>query len=329
VARGKLSRGHRLARALALLVGAGTVFGGARSAATATPSASSDSTAATADSTAATASSATSALSLGIDSLFGRSGKLRAALVREAEGDSGISILARLLGDSAVDRPGVYVVRDSGGRQPFSFITLLPFAQKTRARVGEYHVGFWPEERGRLRSSAYQNPAGFIVVTPDNQDTYVSEHFRLRDFLTKDQHDVWPKYLVLRLELIDKLELVIDELELQEVRVTHMTVMSGFRTPQYNLRGVGTGGRARDSRHQFGDAADVFVDNDEDGRMDDLNHDGRINARDAAVILAAVDRVDQRFPQLVGGGGLYRATRAHGPFAHVDVRGNRARWGNA
>ena len=34
--------------------------------------------------------------------------------------------------------------------------------------------------------------------------------------------------------------------------------MSGFRTPAYNALGVGPlGGRARDSRHEFGDAADI------------------------------------------------------------------------
>jgi uncharacterized protein YcbK (DUF882 family) len=157
----------------------------------------------------------------------------------------------------------------------------------------------------------------------------MSEHFRLRDFLTHDQQSVWPKYLVLREELIDKLELVIDDLNAHGTRVTHLSVMSGFRTPQYNARGVGAGGRARDSRHQYGDAADVFVDNDGDGWMDDLTGDGRVDQRDAQVIIDAAERVELAHPDLVGGAGLYRATRAHGPFAHVDVRGHRARWGNA
>ena len=77
----------------------------------------------------------------------------------------------------------------------------------------------------------------------------------------------------------------------------------------------------------YGDAADVFVDNDGNGRMDDLNRDGRVDHRDARVILAAVERVERRYPALAGGVGVYRANSAHGPFAHVDVRGWRARWG--
>ena len=36
--------------------------------------------------------------------------------------------------------------------------------------------------------------------------------------------------------LIDKLELVIEDLNAHGVRVEHLAVMSGFRTPQYNGR---------------------------------------------------------------------------------------------
>jgi hypothetical protein len=216
----------------------------------------------------------------------------------------------------------------AAAKRPFSLITLLPFTAKTGSRVGSYLVGSWPAERRAPRSAAYTNPAGFIRVTKENQNTQVSEHFRLRDFLTKDQQNVWPKYLVLREPLVDKLELIILDLAKRGIHVKHMTVMSGFRTPQYNQKGVGTGGRATDSRHQFGDAADVFVDNDGNGRMDDLNRDGRVDHRDAQVILDAAERIERAYPTMVGGGGLYRATRAHGPFAHIDVRGSRARWGS-
>lgn len=262
------------------------------------------------------------------DSLFGRSGKLRARFISGAR-RLGAPILAQLFGDSAATRPGIYAVPDSAAERPFTFITLSPFSLKARGRVDDYRIGFWPAERRAPRSAAYENPDGFVRVTADAADTPVSEHFRLRDFLTHDQQDTWPKYLVLREDLVDKLELVIADLDQHGHRVSHMTVMSGFRTPQYNQRGVGAGGRAQDSRHQFGDAADVFVDNDGDGRMDDLNGDGRVNAADAQVIIDAAERVELAHPDLVGGAGRYHGTRAHGPFAHIDARGTRARWSNA
>ena len=259
------------------------------------------------------------------DSLRGRSGKLRAVLVPRSERRAGV--LERMFGDSLLRTPGVHTARDSASGLGFALITMRDFAEKLGGKIGEYRIGFWPGERRKLLATAYANPEGFIEVTPENADTYVSEHFRLRDFLTHDQQGVWPKYLVLRAPLVDKLELVISQLEARGTPVRHMSVMSGFRTPQYNARGVERGGRSRMSRHMYGDAADVFVDNDGDGRMDDLNRDGRIDSRDAKVILDAVEQVERAHGDLAGGVGVYRATRSHGPFAHVDVRGTPARWG--
>jgi hypothetical protein len=184
-------------------------------------------------------------------------------------------------------------------------------------------MGTWPGER-RGRGAV---PDGFIEVSESSQDTRVSQHFRLRDFLTHDQAPVWPKYLVLRDALVDKLELVIADLEERGYDVRHMAVMSGFRTPVYNAAGVRRGGRATDSRHQYGDAADIYVDNDRNGRLDDLNRDGRVDMADTRVILESVERVEKRHPEFAGGAGLYKSNASHGPFVHVDVRGTRVRWG--
>lgn len=262
---------------------------------------------------------------LSLDSLTGLSGKLRARFIPTDIAPT-VPLIAELFGDSVVKRAGVYAVDSARAAQPFAFITMRPFAEKKNGRIGAYRIGNWPFERRSAVRDAYANPQGFIEVTAENQNTYVSEHFRLRDFLTKDQHAVWPKYLVLDARLLDKLELVISELSRSGVPVRHVSVMSGFRTPQYNQKGVGAGGRAQTSRHQYGDAADVFVDNDRNGRLDDLNKDGRINTRDVAVMVAAVERVEREYPELIGGAGTYKATSSHGPFVHIDARGNRARW---
>ena len=72
--------------------------------------------------------------------------------------------------------------------------------------------------------------------------------------------------------------------------------MSGFRTPQYNAGGGDKTGRANMSRHMYGDANDTWIDNDGDGQMDDLNHDGRIDFRDSQVICDSVERVEQAHP---------------------------------
>lgn len=213
----------------------------------------------------------------------------------------------------------------------FNVISLTPFSEKKNGRVGLYFIGNWPSERGPVGPKAappgaYANPAGFIEVTLANKDTRVSEHFKLADFLTKDQRNVWPKYLVLQPKLIDKLELVLNDLKAQGIDVSGVTVMSGFRTPQYNSGGGNTAGRANLSRHMYGDASDIYIDSDGDGVMDDLNKDGRISIDDSRVIEAAVDRVEKAHPEFIGGAGVYTAAPGHGPFIHIDTRGYRARW---
>jgi len=254
------------------------------------------------------------------DHLAGRSGRMRARMVLPS--DALFDHLSALVPmDAAARQPGIRAL--PGGN---SLITLVPFDWKRGTKIEGYRVGNWPYERRVPRSAAYANPTGFILVTEENQYTWLSEHFCLRDFLTHDQTAVWPKALVLREELIDKLELVIADLTAHGYTVGRMRVLSGFRHPRYNALLAGALGAVSDSRHQYGDAADVIIDNDGDGSMDDLNGDGRVDVRDARVILAAVERVETLHPELTGGVGLYRG-QACGPFAHVDARGHRARWG--
>ena len=234
----------------------------------------------------------------------------------------------------APQRPGVYKIAvevDEARKdvEDLRVITLVPFAAKKEGQIGSYRLGQWPYERGGAPSSAYAIPAGFVEVTAENRSLPVSEHFTLGDFLTKDQPAVWPKYLLLDAGLVDKLELVIDELEREGYPVEHLAIMSGFRTPRYNQVGGQASGRGKLSRHMYGDATDVFVDNDRNGWTDDVNRDGRVDIRDAEVVARAAERVEASHPALVGGVGIYPATGAHGPFTHVDARGRRARWRGA
>jgi len=238
-------------------------------------------------------------------------------------------------GDSAAataPKPGLWnlVVRAGTVIKPvadFTVVTMVPTSARRNGRIGLYYIGNWPTERGRVAARGnYAPPRGFIEVTRENQDTRVSEHFRLRDFLTKNQQDVWPKYLVLETRLLDKLELVLADLEKRGIRTHGVKVMSGFRTPSYNASGGNTAGRASLSRHMYGDASDIYIDSDGNGMMDDLNGDGRVNTADARVILQAAERVEREHPALVGGVGVYSYGPGHGPFIHIDTRGFRARW---
>ena len=267
----------------------------------------------------------TSATSLGsISALIGASGKLTAIFT--LPGDPALGQLAGSTGE-----PGVYPLAGSGtaaeaALQKLSLIVLKPFSAKVNGRIGTYRMGNWPYEGRTPRSASYATPKGFIEVSHETFGTSVSEHFKLGDFVTKDQKDVWPKYLVLDRRLLDKLELTIAEIRRMGYPVKSFSVMSGFRTPQYNEQGVGAGGRSAVSRHQYGDAADVYPDDDHDGRLDDLNRDGHVDLKDAQILASAAEAVEVANPELVGGIGIYPATSAHGPFVHIDARGTRARW---
>lgn len=275
----------------------------------------------------------------------GRSGQLRAifqpAGAALPAGEQDAHLVAQAPGSSDTvpvqrARPGIYRLAAAVGTalRPvanMNVIAMHPFGAKREGRIGEYRIGSWPSEFGvrgpkAAPAAKYANPAGFIEVTLQNRDTPVSEHFTLRDFLTKGQESVWPKYLVLRPELVDKLELVLAELRAQGINTRGVFVMSGFRTPQYNKGGGNTSGRANLSRHMYGDAADIWIDNDGNGTMDDLNKDGRVSVEDARFMAKAAERVEQKHPELIGGIGVYPAASGHGPFIHVDTRGYRARW---
>jgi uncharacterized protein YcbK (DUF882 family) len=258
------------------------------------------------------------------DTLFGRSRALRFAALSAGEADNYKSLLDAF-GDTIINRPGTYTVLAGG--EPFHFFILRPFGQKRGERLGMYRLGLWPAERWMMAEN-YLNPDGFVEVRERDAGKKLSEHFRLGDFLTHDQQATWPKFVVLEERLIDKLELVLRELRDRGIDNSRVVVLSGFRAPYYNDLRIDEGA-ARASRHQFGDAADLIIDADSDGRMDDLNRDGRRDMRDLNPIGAAVAKVEREHPELVGGLGTYAAMGPSGPFAHIDVRGTSARWERA
>jgi hypothetical protein len=254
---------------------------------------------------------------------LGRSGQLRAVIDTP---ESVRRVMAAEIADvpEMIATPGLHdvgMVTPQG--DPFYVVSLLPYDSKKGSKLRGYNVGSWPKNSPTTR---YAPPAGFIEVTRENESTPVSSSFMLKDFLTHDQGGVWPKFLVLKPRLLDKLELISAALA-QRGLPSKLHVMSGFRTPQYNEQGVGEkGGRASKSRHMYGDAADVFVDADGNGSMDDLNGDGRVTKADAQVLFQVAESVEAAHPDLVGGLSPYNANSAHGPFVHVDARGTKARW---
>lgn len=276
------------------------------------------------------------------EELRGESGALR--VIIQEPGDTSLAAVDSLpsgvelaYGDSAraarslPAQPGIWNVllrmRGAVRQVPqLMVITQVPMSEKRDGRIGRFRIGNWPFENRPPSKPIYATPRGMIEVTPQNQDVYLSEHIQLRDFITKGQDSVWPKYVVVQPRILDKIELTLQELEAMGHPVENIFAVSGFRTPSYNAGGGNTSGRGQLSRHMYGDAMDIAVDNDRNALMDDLNGDGRITLADARIIGQAVDRVERKYPHLVGGMHYYPPTGGHRGMVHIDTRGYRARW---
>jgi hypothetical protein len=225
----------------------------------------------------------------------------------------------------APSEPGYYhlaIVRGTD-RQILADPTLavmVPFEQKIGGRLNGYKIGTYLAEKLGRRD----HPSGFLQVTQADVGLKVSKHLKLGDFITHDQADVWPKYVALNPRLLDKLELVLAKIggrtSLQQLtgedesQDVAFDVHSGFRTPAHNS---GVQRAAKDSRHQYGDAADVAIDAD---------GDGRVTLQDEVIVARAVDQVEHEHPDLIGGLGLYTSRRYRTPYVHIDARGKRSRW---
>jgi hypothetical protein len=223
--------------------------------------------------------------------------------------------------------PGLYPVAvtraDARTRMTLNVFVMVPRGQIRGGKLNGYDMGDYPEEP--LRGlPVYLPPAGLVEVTPGNAKTPVAPHFLLEQFLCK-QRGGPPRYVVLREPFLLKLEALLQEVNARGHRCDSFHIMSGYRTPGYNA----AIGNVRYSRHQYGDAADLFIDvSPEDGVMDDLDGNGRVDLEDAGVLHDIIERFDADPANRIflGGLGKYGATSSHGPFVHTDVRGFRARW---
>ena len=225
--------------------------------------------------------------------------------------------------------PGHYSLSVSGDQKTdpilLNIFVMVPRKHQQGEYLNGYRIGKYPHILFKGLPN-YKPPRGFVEVTADNAETLISPHFRLQQFLCK-QNGEYPKYLVLKENLLLKLELILSEVNARGYRCDTFHVMSGYRTPYYN-KAIGN---VKYSRHIYGGAADIFIDeNPKDDMMDDLNRDGKIDYKDAAVIYEIIDKLYGKsfYEGFVGGLARYKKTVNHGPFVHVDVRGRRARWGD-
>jgi hypothetical protein len=219
------------------------------------------------------------------------------------------------------EKPGFYrleLMRGDKRRvvEGLTVVVLVPFKQKEGAVLNGYRIGTYLAEG---LSGRQEPPAGFLEVNESDVDLPISKHLKVGDFLNHDSQAMWPRYAAVSPRLLDKIELVIAELArwhggtTDDVRLS-LDVHSGFRAPEHNAQ---IRRAARDSQHQYGDAADVAI---------DANGDGRYSAQDSRMVGLAVEIVELKHPDLVGGLGIYTSGHTRTTYVHIDVRGKRVRW---
>lgn len=222
--------------------------------------------------------------------------------------------------------PGLYTLEttdvETGHQISVSVFVLRPATEMKNGVLNGYKIGEYPKPLKGLPS--YAAPKGFIEVTKENMDTKITPHFTLGQFLCK-QPSGFPKYMVLQQNLLENLENLLTDVNRKGIRADSFVIMSGYRTPAYN-KAIDN---VANSRHVYGDASDIFIDTLANGRMDDINGDGKVNEKDAILLYEFANNPEthDHRDDLVGGIGVYKPNAVRGPFVHVDVRGTKARWG--
>ncbi len=193
---------------------------------------------------------------------------------------------------------------------------LVPFERKLGGVLNGYRIGQYPAEWAADRER-FERPPGFLEVREEDAEVKLSTHLKVKHFLTHDAQTRWPRYTAIDPRVVDKIELVLQELARRrgdDQIVFDVRVHSGYRTPSHN---AGVEGSARDSRHMYGDAADVAIDADGDGKF---------TIFDAYQVERAVEWIEGTTPELAGGMGVYSSPRWPTPYVHIDARGERKRW---
>lgn len=226
----------------------------------------------------------------------------------------------------APEEPGHYAIyfNHASERLTLQVFVLTPFQNGQQDALDGFRIGSYQQELFRGLAT-YAAPQGFIDLSNELAELPVSPSFTIGQFISKQQPEHEKTYLLVLPAMLIKLETLLEAINQEGWAAPTLHVMSGFRTPWYNQS---IGNNTSTSRHLYGGAADVWIDSDGDGEMDDLNRDGVVDREDAVTLAQLAESLEARggrnWPP--GGIGIYDATQWHGPFVHIDSRGYQARW---
>lgn len=221
-------------------------------------------------------------------------------------------------------KPGLHRVQVMKSNQQILMINLFvmtPIAQKEGQYLNGYRIGNYPPALGE--NGRYQRPLGFIELTQEVLEAQVSPHFKIKQFAPKQKGS--PRYMVLREDLILKLEYILTEIKKANASTAEtLKITSAYMTPHANAEA----GNAIYSRHIYGDAVTFIVDKHSDGIMDDLNHDGKMDMKDVRWLFDLIDQLSARpdYQKLEGGLAHYKSMKKKSGYIYIDARGKKMRF---
>lgn len=197
------------------------------------------------------------------------------------------------------------------------------YGEKNGEYLNGFRIGNYPEIPLNKKKH-YAKPEGFIEINKSLLEVKLTPHFKIKQFVT-NQCKKLPQYIVIKESLLLKLEYFLQEVNKKGYYADTFGIVSLYRTPYLNKK---IGNNTGLSRHLFGDAADIYIDNNGNNWMDDLNKDGKIDLLDANVLFDLALEFDKKseYRQLQGGLGSYRGNGLRGPFIHIDTRGFHVSW---
>ena len=219
----------------------------------------------------------------------------------------------------APENAGFYnlVLSNNITRKHLLVIVKKPFNANNK-QLNNYQIGLYPAPYKNYPQ--YSAPNGFIEIFEKDLSRQLTPHVQVKNVICK-QVSGFPKYLYVNNDGLLMLEDLLTFVQSEGIKVSKFAFISGYRTPHYN-RSIGNG---KHSRHQYGDAFDLYIDEDGDGRMDDLDGDGKLTVADVDVLYKVFEKF-QKQSRYNGGIGRYKPASHHGGFVHIDNRGFTARW---
>lgn len=219
----------------------------------------------------------------------------------------------------APDHAGFYnlVLSNNKTTKHLLVIVKKPF-NAINKQLNNYQIGLYPTPY--KSDPQYSAPNGLIEIFEKDLSRQLTPHVQVKNVICK-QVSGFPKYLYVNNDGLLMLEDLLTFVQNEGIKVSKFAFISGYRTPHYN-HSIGNG---KHSRHQYGDAFDLYIDEDGDGRMDDLNGDGKLTIADIDVLYKVFEKF-QKQSRYNGGIGRYKPASHHGGFVHIDNRGFTARW---